>query len=166
MGSDQHFRPLALAIVLALTAPAAHAQTPEQWVQWGERVHGGFGSLIALGIRVGLDAMQRLGAGRRELIVHYADGPQTPCPCAVDGIAIAVSASLGQGTLSLASERASDGLLARVTFTHKPTGRKLTYELPQSVLPAMQAINRDTTGIGRYEAVMELDAASLFRVLP
>jgi len=56
MGSDQHFRPLALAIVLALTAPAAHAQTPEQWVQWGERVHGGFGSLIALGIRVGLDA--------------------------------------------------------------------------------------------------------------
>jgi len=53
-----------------------------------------------------------------------------------------------------------------VTFTHKPTGRKLTYELPQSVLPAMQAINRDTTGIGRYEAVMKLDAASLFRVLP
>lgn len=157
--------PLLLAATLTLAAPTAHAQTAEQWVDWGDRVHGGFGSLIALGIRVGLDASQRLGAERRELSVQYTDGPQTPCPCVVDGIAIAVSASLGQRTLQLDPERTAPGLLARVTFTHRKSGRTLTYELPQTVLPVMQAINRDEKGVGRYEAVMRLEPASLFRVV-
>jgi formylmethanofuran dehydrogenase subunit E len=154
------------ALALAIAVQAAHAQTPEQWVEWGDRVHGGFGSLIALGIRVGLDAMGRLGAARREVSVHYVDGPQTPCPCAIDGIAIAVSASTGQRTLVLDPDRTEAGLLARVTFTHKPSGRTVMYEIPQSVLPAMQAVNRDaTTGLARYEAVMKLDSASLYRVV-
>ncbi len=161
----KRLRQLTVVAVLALTAQAARAQTPEQWVEWGDRVHGGFGSLIALGIRVGLDAMERLGADRRQLSVHYIDGPQTPCPCVLDGIAIAVSASLGQRTLSLDSERAPPGLLARVTFIHKQSGRKLTYELPQTVLPVMQTINRDDKGVGRYEAVMKLESTSLFRVV-
>jgi formylmethanofuran dehydrogenase subunit E len=158
-------RQLALATALALTVPAARAQTPEQWVEWGDRVHGGFGSLIALGVRVGQDAMQRLGAERRQLAVHYVDGPQTPCACVLDGIAIAVSASPGQRTLSLDAGRTAPGLLARVTFTHKPSGRTLVYELPQTVLPAMQKINQETTGVGRYEAVMRLDSVALFRVV-
>jgi formylmethanofuran dehydrogenase subunit E len=157
-------RQILLVAVLALTTQAARAQSPEQWVEWGDRVHGGFGSLIALGIRVGLDAMQRLGVDRRELSVHYTDGPQSPCPCVLDGIAIAVSASLGQRTLSLDTERTASVLLARVTFTHKQSGRKLTYELPQTVLPVMQTINRDEKGVGRFEAVMKLAPASLFRV--
>jgi formylmethanofuran dehydrogenase subunit E len=153
------------AALLALAAYPARAQTPEQWVEWGDRVHGGFGSLIALGIRVGLDAMQRLGAERRELSVRYFDGPQTPCPCVVDGIAIAVSASLGQRTLALDAERTPPGLLARVTFVHKQSGRTLTYELPQSILPAMQMINRDEQGVGRLAAVMKLEPSTLFRVV-
>lgn len=152
-------------MTLALMAQGAHAQSPQQWVEWGDRLHGGFGSLIALGIRVGLDAMQRLGAERRELSVHYMDGPQTPCPCVIDGIAIAVSASPGQRTLSLDAERTSPDLLARVAFVHRPSGRKLTYELPLTALPLMQAINRDAKGVERYEAVMRLEAASLFRVV-
>jgi formylmethanofuran dehydrogenase subunit E len=156
---------IVLASVFGLSAQTTHAQTPEQWVEWGDRVHGGFGSLIALGIRVGLDATQRLGAERRELSVQYADGPQTPCPCVLDGIAIAVSASLGQRTLSLDTERAAPGLLARVTFTHKKSGRTLTYEMPQTVLPVMQAINRDEKGTGRFQAVMKLEPTSLFRVV-
>ena len=156
---------IALAFVLVLGAETTHAQTPEQWVEWGDRVHGGFGSLIALGIRVGLDAMQRLGAERRELSVHYTDGPQTPCPCVVDGIAIAVSASLGQRTLSLDTERTAPRLLARVTFTHTKSGRRLTYELPQTALPVMQTINRDEKGIGRFRAVMKLEPTSSFRVV-
>jgi hypothetical protein len=153
-----------VVVALAVHIQAAHAQTPQQWVEWGDRVHGGFGSLIAYGLRIGLDAMERLGAQRRELIIHYTDGPQTPCPCVVDGIAIAVSASLGQRTLSLDPNRTPPGMLGEVTITHKKSGRKLTYVLPQSALPLMQAINRDEKGVGRYEAVMKLDAALLYRV--
>lgn len=98
-------------LLLALLFPAvSNAQTAEEWVRIGDQVHGGFGSLVAYGIRVGLDARQRLGAERRELSVQYADGPQTPCACVLDGIAIAVSASLGQRTLSLDVERTAPGL--------------------------------------------------------
>ena len=113
---------------------------------------------------LGLDASRRLGADRRELTVHYTDGPETPCPCVVDGIAIAVPASLGQRTLSLAPARTPPGLLGRVTFTHKKSGQQLTYALPQSALPLMQGINRDEKGLGRFDAVMALDAALLYRL--
>lgn len=159
-------RQLVLIAVLAVTTQAPRAQTPQQWVEWGDRLHGGFGSLVALGIRVGRDAMERLGSERRQLSVHYVDGPQSPCACALDGIALAVSASPGQRTLVLDPERGATGLLARVTFRHRPSGRQLTYEVPQTVLPLMQMINQQATGVGRYEAVMGLDAAMLFRVVP
>lgn len=157
---------LSVLTLFILLAPAARAQTAEQWVEWGDRLHGGFGSLIALGIRVGQDALQRLGAERREVTVAYVDGPKTPCACVVDGIALAVSASPGQRTLAIAAAPTEPGLLARVTFTHKRGGRSVTYEIPASVLPSMQAINRDSSGAGRYEAVMRLPAMELFRVAP
>lgn len=50
------------------------SETPDQWVELGRRVHGGFGSYIALGIRIGLDAMQRLNATPRTLDVTYYSG--------------------------------------------------------------------------------------------
>jgi len=155
---------LATVLLLFLSLQNANAQTPQQWVEWGDRVHGGFGSLIAYGIRIGLDAMERLEADRRELEVVYTDGPQSPCPCVVDGIAIAVSASPGQRTLSVEPDRTAADELGRIRFTHKVSGRKLTYVLPQSALPLMNAINRDETGIGRLEAVMKLEAGLLYQV--
>jgi hypothetical protein len=52
-----------IASAAALIAPAAvRAETPEQWITLGTRVHGGFGSFIPLGIRIGLDAVERLNA--------------------------------------------------------------------------------------------------------
>jgi formylmethanofuran dehydrogenase subunit E len=75
------------------------------------------------GIRIGLGAMQRLGAERRELLVSYTDGPESPCACVLDGVAIAVSASLGRRTLTLDPGRTATGWLGRVTITHKKSGR-------------------------------------------
>jgi len=155
---------IAIVLMLCFSYPGANAQSPQQWVEWGDRVHGGFGSLIAYGIRIGLDAMDRLEADRRELEVVYTDGPQAPCPCVIDGVAVAVSASLGQRTLTLEPDRTADGELGRVRFTHKESGRTLTYVLPQSALPLMNAINRDESGVGRLQAVMELDAELLYQV--
>ncbi len=157
---------IGVAIVLALffSVQNANAQSPQQWVEWGDRVHGGFGSLIAYGIRIGLDAMERLDADRRELDVVYTDGPQSPCPCIVDGIAIAVSASVGQRTLSIDPERTAEGELGRVQFTHRESGRKLTYVLAQSAMPLMEAINRDEVGVDRFEAVMKLESGLLYQV--
>ena len=135
-----------------------------QWVEWGDRVHGGFGSLIALGVRLGNDALVQLKAQRREILVEYSDGPQTPCACVLDGIAVAVSASLGQRTLKLNDQRTEEGLLARVKFTHRQTQQQVVYELPISVLKRMGEINQGTSPIERFEAVQGIDARELFRI--
>jgi len=154
----------AVALLVAASAPPTLAQTPAQWTEWGERVHGGFGSLVAYGIGIGSDALVRWGAPRRQIEVEYQDGPAAPCACVLDGIAIAVSASLGQRTLALADGRTEPGLLGRARLTDRRTGRTLIYELPAEAMATMAAINRDTPAEARYEAVMRLPADALFRV--
>src|SRR3974390_462268 len=49
-------------------------ETPEEWITLGARVHGAFGSFIPLGIKIGLDAVNRLNAKPRELNVLNSDG--------------------------------------------------------------------------------------------
>jgi hypothetical protein len=69
---------LALLAVGGAAATSVRAETPEEWVQLGARVHGGFGSFIPVGIRIGLDALQRLNAKPREVTVTYYDSDKAP----------------------------------------------------------------------------------------
>ncbi len=69
--------PAALAVVAAVAtlAPSvAHSETPEEWIKLGARVHGAFGAFIPVGIRIGLDALDRLKAEPRGVSVVYYDG--------------------------------------------------------------------------------------------
>lgn len=50
-------------------AVAAITKTLEAWVELGAQVHDGFSTYIALSIRIGLDAKERLQAAPRELDV-------------------------------------------------------------------------------------------------
>lgn len=80
-----------LSLVFVLnSATTAYAETPEEWVKLLSRVHGGFGSFLPVGIRIGEDAMKRLDAKPRELSVVFYQGDGTPCPCAADGVGLAV----------------------------------------------------------------------------
>jgi hypothetical protein len=58
-----------LAAVNGLTT-AARSESPDEWITLGARVHGGFGTFIPVGIRIGLDALQRLNAKAREMFVQ------------------------------------------------------------------------------------------------
>jgi formylmethanofuran dehydrogenase subunit E len=98
-------------LAVCLTLPA-RSETPEEWITLGTRVHGGFGAFIPLGIKIGLDAVGRLKAKPRELTITYYDSEKSPCACFADGVAIATSASVGQRTLTIASEKAPDGAIA------------------------------------------------------
>lgn len=60
---------------------------------------------MAYGVRIGTVALVRLVASRRPIKVECQDGPAAPCACVLDGIAIAVSARLGQRTLAPAEAR-------------------------------------------------------------
>jgi hypothetical protein len=64
---------LLVALALVVSFSTAHAETPYEWVALGAQVHSGFGAFIPLGIKIGLDAVQRLNAKPRELVVVYYD---------------------------------------------------------------------------------------------
>jgi formylmethanofuran dehydrogenase subunit E len=110
------------SLFIVVSTPSVRAETPEEWVKLLTRVHGGFGSFLPVGIRIGEDAMQRLNAKPRELTVVFQQGEGTPCPCAADGVMLAVSASPGQGTLQIAPEKAPRDAFAVVTIRPRQGG--------------------------------------------
>jgi formylmethanofuran dehydrogenase subunit E len=153
-----------IAALSLILGNVANAQTPEEWVALGARVHGGFGSFIPLGIKIGLDAVNRLHAKPRELTVLYYDNDQAPCACFADGIAIATYASVGQRTLTIASEKAPAGDAAVIVIRPRQGGPGFKYTIPMAALAKLGPMNKDLDERGRYDAVMTTDG--LFQVEP
>jgi len=151
-------------LLLTLVSWAASAETPDEWVALGARVHGGFGSFIPLGIKIGLDAVNRLDAKPRELMVLYYDSDKSPCACFADGIAIATYASVGQRTLKIAPEKAPDGAAAVIVIRPRQGGAGFKYTIPLSALAKLGPMNKDLDPRGRYDAVMAADG--LYQVEP
>ncbi len=110
----------------------ARAETPDEWITLGQRIHGGFGSYLALGIRIGLDARNRLAAEPRELDVTYETGVDAPCPCVADGIMIVTVASPGQNTLRVLFNQTDRNLFGVAVIRHRKTGETLRYLIPAS----------------------------------
>ncbi len=157
-------RLLAIAIIALAAMAAARAETPEEWITLGARVHGAFGSFVPVGIRIGLDALKRLDAEPRGVTVVYYSGPKSPCPCPADGIAIATMASAGQGTLQVAPEKAPEDTMGVAVIRSKKTGAGFKYSIAASWLPKLIDMNKQFDPMGRYNAVM--NAADLFSVEP
>jgi hypothetical protein len=149
--------------VLAHDGPIAETPPDERdlWISLGARIHGAFGSLIGVGVRIGDDARQKLQAAPRDLDVTYYSGKGAPCPCVVDGIMIATYASPGQRTLRVANEPAGEGEFGRAVILHKPTNRSLEYVIPQSAAPKLLAANRGTP-LERWTTVMTMPEDEVF----
>ena len=153
------------ALLLFLLPPiCANAETPDEWVTLGTRVHGGFGAFIPLGIKIGLDAVSRLDAKPRELSVLYYDSDTSPCACFADGIAIATYASVGQRTLTIAPEKAPPGAVAVIVIRPRKGGAGFKYTIRMSALATLGKMNKDFAPRARYDAVM--GANGLFQVEP
>jgi FmdE, Molybdenum formylmethanofuran dehydrogenase operon len=167
---SMHNTVAAFAFLLLATPAFAHPHSPlgdrsasnrEYFIQLGEAVHGGFGPLIALGIRIGDDALRTLGAGPRQVDVTYYSGTIAPCPCAVDGIMLVTASSPGQGTLRVSPEPTAEGQYGRVLVKHRTSGRAVEYVIPPAV--AAHAL-RDQRGgpEKRWSVVMDAPEARLF----
>jgi hypothetical protein len=146
-----------LAVVLSamiVCGSLAHAETPEQWIALGARVHGAFGSFIPLGIKIGLDAVERLKAKPRELTVLYYDSDASPCACFADGVAIATQASVGQRTLTIAAQKAPPSDAAVIVIRPRQGGPGYKYTIPASALAKLGPMNKNLDPRGRYDAVM------------
>jgi len=146
---------VALAAV-SVGSDAGRAETPEQWIELGVRVHGGFGAFIPAGIRIGLDALERLKAERRGVTVTFYSGEKAPCPCIADGVMLATQASPGQGTLQVAAEKAPPGLLAVVVIRDRKTGAGLRYGVSDTWMARIVDWNRTLDPAGRYQAAMSV----------
>jgi formylmethanofuran dehydrogenase subunit E len=145
-------------LALALCAPPqATSETREEWVKIGERIHGGFGTFVPLGIRIGLDALERLGAKPREVSVLYLGGAKSPCPCIADGVMLATMASPGQGTLTMSTDTAPRDALAVVLIRHRKTGQALRYTIGEAWLPVLLGWNTAYDPPGRYDVIMRTD---------
>jgi hypothetical protein len=153
-----------IAALLMLLSLSAKAETPEEWIALGARVHGAFGAFIPLGIKVGLDAAKRLNAEPRELTVLYYDSDKSPCACFADGIAIATFASVGQRTLTIAPEKAPPGSAAVIVIRPRQGGAGFKYTIPMTALATLGPMNKNLDPRGRYDAVMAADG--LFQVEP
>jgi len=153
-----------LIVAFLLFPLTAGAETPEEWVALGARVHGGFGAFIPLGIRIGLDALNRLNAKPRELTVLYYDSDKSPCACFADGIAIATYASVGQRTLTISPDKAPEGAIAVAVIRPRSGGSGFKFTIPISTLARLGPMNKDLDPRGRYDAVMAADG--LFVVEP
>jgi formylmethanofuran dehydrogenase subunit E len=154
----------ALWSALILLSLPAQAETPAQWIELGARVHGGFGAFIPIGIRIGLDAKERIKADPRGLAVTYYTGEKASCPCIADGVMLATNASPGQGTLLIAPEKAPTGMLAVVIVRNRKTGEGLRYTVADSWLPQVIDWNKTLDPAGRFDAAMK--AERLFEVAP
>jgi formylmethanofuran dehydrogenase subunit E len=133
---------VAAVVVVALASFPARAETPDEWVQLGTRIHGLFGGFISAGIRIGQDAKVRLKAEPRGLSILYYQGEKAPCPCMVDGVMLAAQASPGQGTVQVASEKAPAGLLAIILIRNRKRGEGLRYTVTDEWLSKMLAWNK------------------------
>jgi formylmethanofuran dehydrogenase subunit E len=157
------FRSTFCAAVVLLSLPV-QAETPPQWIELGARVHGAFGAFIPVGIRIGLDAKERLKADPRGLTVAYYTGEKAPCPCIADGVMLATNASPGQGTLVIATDKAPAGMLAVIVVRNRKTGEGLRYAIGDEWLPKILEWNKTYDPAGRFDAAMKADG--LFQASP
>ena len=156
---------LSTLLLGVLTAGARCAETPDQWVQLGTRIHGGFGSFIPVGIRIGEDALARLNAKPRELTVVLYQGEGVPCPCPIDGVMLAIGASPGQGTAVVAAEKSPPGTFAVMVIHRRQGPDVLKYTVPMALMAKLGEINRNIQDpLARYHAVMAIP--DLFTVEP
>lgn len=151
--------------LVSASITSAHAETPEEWITLGTRVHGGFGAFIPLGIRI-LDALDRLPAKPREVTVVYYDSNKSPCACFADGVAIATQASVGQRSLEIEAEKAPAGMAAVIVIRPRHGGGGLKYSIPTSALRELAKMNRELDPRGRYDAVMKADGLFESQALP
>jgi formylmethanofuran dehydrogenase subunit E len=155
-------RAVLIVLFTAVLVPASRAETPEEWIKLGARIHGGFGAFIPTGIRIGLDALERLKAAPRTVTVTFYSGEKSPCPCIADGVMIATQASPGQGTLHVAAEKAPPGALAVVVVRSRKGGPGLRYTVKDEWMAKIAEWNKTLDPAGRHQAAMS--AQGLFEV--
>lgn len=126
----------------SVTGPQAVPPIAEDdWVALGARIHGAFGSYVALGVQIGLDSLARLHAGRAGVDVTVIDGPEAPCACIADGLMLATGATPGRGTLRVSAGLAPKDVFAIIEIKTLPDGEILRVLVPADARTLLDRVN-------------------------
>lgn len=99
----------------------------------GVRLHGHPGPFLALGIRMGLLALEVLGnPGHVGITAKVETGTQPPISCLIDGIQISTGCTAGKGDLEIQP-------LGQVAATFTGDGKCLRIEVRPELLARIQA---------------------------
>jgi len=141
--------------------PPLPGESAEDWVLLGTKLHGGFGSYIALGVHIGLDARERLGAPPRSYDVTLQNGKAAPCACLADGLQLSTGATPGRGSLRVVSDIAAGDVFAIVTVRERTSGRTLTYTVPGEARELLDQWNK-IPAAERLPALRTVPSSELF----
>jgi formylmethanofuran dehydrogenase subunit E len=107
-----------------LPTPHYQKQTADpEWLSYAAQFHGHLGPMLTFGVRMGMSALQAVGAEGYFDVEVTCDGPfaKPPASCFLDGIQIATGATLGKRNL-----RCVDGKDILVRIKNTRTGNTAT----------------------------------------
>jgi pyrimidine-specific ribonucleoside hydrolase len=117
-------RPLAAEII------ARHGTEEWKAVLLTNELHRHLGIYSLIGAKMGIRARELLGASLDELQVESRAGLEPPLSCLTDGLQVATGATLGRGTITLASQDnapaavfTSNGRVLELSLNRSVTGR-------------------------------------------
>ena len=131
-------------------------ETPEEWVALGARVHGFFGGFIPAGIRVGLDALERLKAKPRTLYRQVLEGREGRVPVHARRRHARHQRQPGQGTVAIAPDPAPAGIYAVIVIRDRKTGEGVKYTVAEEWQWKMIGWNKEEP-LARYDDAMKAD---------
>jgi formylmethanofuran dehydrogenase subunit E len=141
---------------------SASGDGANDWVALATRLHGGLGSYVALGIRIGLDALADLNVARGEIDVTLTDGPETRCPCIADGLLMSTGATPGRATLHVDIGKAPPGVVGIVTVRHVKTNRTIRYTVLPSTRTQLDEWNQ-LEPAAKLDVILRAPAAELYQ---
>lgn len=154
---------LCAMLMIAADVPARDDRSPEEPIDVVARLKGGEVTQFALGVRIGKDALREFGANPRNVDVALLSGRDAPCGCLLGGVFFAVNAGPQSGLRARAGDAAADQFAVVIVRHPNGQGQTLRYVIPDDVRRQLLDWEKQLDAAGRYRAVMDAPAESLFR---
>jgi formylmethanofuran dehydrogenase subunit E len=96
--------------------------------------HGHLGPFLAIGVRMGLIGLKKIGGSKsNQLVVTAALPLRVPFSCIIDGLQVSTSCTVGNQKLSL-----EDSPTIQARFRRKDNGQEIVIALDRSVFEKMK----------------------------
>jgi formylmethanofuran dehydrogenase subunit E len=122
-----------------------------------KKFHGHLGPYAVIGFRMGNIAVEKLGAGGKELKCVVRTGINPPISCIIDGIQFSSSCTLGKGNIKVEDKGVAEALFSKEDRRIK---MKLKEDIKNRIDKEMSRENEEKLSLWVYE----MDEEKLFDI--